>query len=134
MKISILPASILISAALIGGAVLLTQRGSPSLQGRTSIPADNVSIVDGKQIIEITAKGGYRPGESVAQAGIPTVLRLRTNGTFDCSSFVRIPSMNISKALPQSGNTDIDIGTPQRGTLLGTCGMGMYRFQVDFGS
>jgi plastocyanin domain-containing protein len=93
---------------------------------------NNVSIVDGKQIIEIKAKGGYRPVHSVAKAGIPTILRFNTNGTFDCSSFVRIPSMNISQNLSMSGTTDIDLGIQKVSTLQGTCGMGMYPFDIKF--
>ena len=95
---------------------------------------ENVSVVGSKQIIEITAKGGYVPRATLAKAGIPTILRFNTNGTFDCSSSVRIPSMNITKLLPNSGTTDIDLGSPQVGTLQGTCGMGMYRFSVEFQS
>ena len=88
--------------------------------------------MDGKQIIEIKAKGGFLPRESVAKAGITTVLRLNTNGTFDCSSSVRIPSMNISKVLPSTGTTDIDLGSPNVTTLHGSCGMGMYPFEIKF--
>jgi plastocyanin domain-containing protein len=95
---------------------------------------NNVSVVDGVQIIEISAKGGYHPLKSTAKAGIPTVIRFNTDGTFDCSSAVRIPSMDISRALPQSGVTDIDIGTQNIATLQGTCGMGMYPFEIDFQS
>jgi len=93
---------------------------------------NNVRIINGKQIIEIRAKGGYQPRKSLAQAGIPTVLRFDTNGTFDCSSVVRIPSLGISKVLPLSGSTDIDIGNPKLTLLQGTCGMGMYPFEIDF--
>lgn len=95
-------------------------------------PVNNVSIVDGIQIIEIKAKGGYIPRESIGKANIPTILRFNTKGTFDCSSSVRIPSMNISKILPQSGITDIDIGIQKAGTLDGSCGMGMYPFSIEF--
>ncbi|MFH1170447.1 MAG: cupredoxin domain-containing protein [Candidatus Vogelbacteria bacterium] len=123
--------SIIFTALLIGGAVALSKGGSLS---DPTLPANNVRIVDGKQIIEIRAKGGYLPRRSVAQAGLPTTLRFDTNGTFDCSSSVRIPSLNISKILPQSGTTDIDIGSPPVATLYGTCGMGMYPFEVDFQS
>lgn len=94
--------------------------------------ANNVSIIDGKQIIEIRAKGGYKPAHSVAKAGIHTILRLDTNGTFDCSASVRIPSMDISKNLPMSGTTDIDIGIQKAGVFNGTCGMGMYPFDIKF--
>jgi len=93
---------------------------------------NNVSIVDGKQIIEIRAKGGYVPVHSVAKAGIPTILRVDTNGTFDCSSTIRIPSMKINQNLPMSGTTDIDLGVQKIGIFQGTCGMGMYPFDIKF--
>ncbi len=120
--------SIILVVLLIGGAFFLTQK-DPSEQG---VPANNVSIVDGKQIIEIKTKGGYFPRNSVAKAGMPTILRFNTSGTFDCSSSIRIPSMGISKLLPQTGATDIAIGSSTAGALQGSCGMGMYPFQVEF--
>ena len=129
MKATII--SIIVAVVLIGGAFMLTKENS-SPETNTNIAENNVTVVDGKQIIEIRAKGGYQPRKSIAKAGMPTVLRFDTSGTFDCSSSVRIPSMNISKVLPQTGSTDIDIGTQQVATLQGTCGMGMYPFEVNF--
>ena len=123
--------SILSAAVLICGAIVLSQSKSIS-SGDNSASENNVTIVDGKQIIEIRAKGGYQPRISLAKAGIPTILRFNTSGTFDCSSSIRIPSLNISKILPQTGVTDIDLGTQKVGTLQGTCGMGMYPFEIDF--
>ena len=93
---------------------------------------NNVSVIDGKQIIEIRAKGGYIPRTSVAKAGIPTVLRFKTESTFDCSSSVRIPAFNISRSLPLSGITDIELLSTQVGILTGSCGMGMYPFEIKF--
>ena len=116
---------------IIGGAFWLTKNKAPMAPVAT---ASNVSVVDGVQIIEINAKGGYSPGKSVAKAGMPTVIRFQTSTTFDCSSSVRIPSLNITKALPQTGTTDIDVGSQNAITLQGTCGMGMYPFEVDFQS
>ena len=124
--------SILISGLIIAGAIILVNSNNSSRPVVTLENADNVSIVDGKQIIEITAKGGYYPGVSTAKANIQTILRFNTNGTFDCSSFVRIPKLNITEYLPQSGITDVDLGTQPVGLLQGTCGMGMYPFEVDF--
>ena len=123
--------SIIIAIVLIGGAFMLANNngGASSL-----VNANNVSIVDGKQIIKITARGGYQPRNSVAKAGVPTVIRFETNRTFDCSSSVRIPSMNVFKSLPQTGTTDIDVGTQSVGKLVGSCGMGMYPFSVEFKS
>lgn len=123
--------SIIVAALLIGGAFLLTQN-TPSVED--TLPANNVSIVDGQQIIEIQAKGGYSPRTTTAKAGIPTIIRFHTNGTFDCSSAVRIPSMNVSKNLPSTGTIDITITDPKPGPLQGMCGMGMYPFVVNFES
>lgn len=106
--------------------------GALGNQSKKEEQIQNVSIVDGKQIITIKAKGGYRPKISNAKAGVPTIVRFQTSGTFDCSSSVRIPSMNISEVLPNSGLKDIDLGIPQVGTLEGSCGMGMYPFEINF--
>ena len=131
MKSNTILISIIAVGILIAGAIMF----SGSSSSPKDIPTkENVSVVDSKQIIEIKAKGGYVPRATKARAGMPTTLRFNTNGTFDCSSFVRIPSMNITKILPNSGTTDIDLGSPQVGTLQGTCGMGMYRFSVLFQS
>jgi len=124
--------AILIGVLIVGGAIVFI--ALPTSNTTETIPANNVRMVDGTQIIEIRAKGGYLPRKSIAKAGIPTIVRFDTNGTFDCSSSVRIPSMNISQILPQSGTTDIDIGTQQVATLQGTCGMGMYPFEIEFQS
>ncbi|MFA6397628.1 MAG: cupredoxin domain-containing protein [Candidatus Paceibacterota bacterium] len=98
-------------------------------QGETT---DNVKIVDGKQIIEIKVKGGYTPRVTVAKAGIPTILRFETKGTFDCSAYIRIPSIGVGEMLLNSGTKDITIDNPEAGKLQGMCGMGMYQFEVDF--
>jgi plastocyanin domain-containing protein len=128
--------SILIVVGIIGGAIWLSPKKSVSNNSNpvSTQGVDNVRIENGQQIIELNAKGGYQPRKSVAKAGLPTVIRFKTNGTFDCSASVRIPSLNISKFLPQNGSTDIDIGTPVAGLFRGSCGMGMYPFEVDFQS
>lgn len=130
--------AIIIAGVVVAGAIFFTRSNNSSPQtqdtAQEAVNVQNVTIMDGKQIIEIKAKGGYSPRISIAKADLPTILRFDTNGTFDCSSSVRIPSMNISKVLPNSGSTDIDLGNPKLGTLQGTCGMGMYPFQVEFQS
>jgi len=127
--------SLVIAAAIILGAFIFTNNNI-QVGGNASplVPAQNVTVVDGKQIIEIEARGGYSPRKSTAKAGTSTILRFKTSGTFDCSSSIRIPSLNISKILPQSGTTDIDIGSQNLGVLQGSCGMGMYPFEIDFQS
>lgn len=121
---------IVVAGLLVYGAIAFlsgpTEKQDPSKTKLTG----GVQMIDGKQIVIITAKGGYSPQESVVKAGVPTIIRFVTKGTFDCSSSVRISSLDIVRSLPPSGVTDIDVGTLTVGTLQGTCGMGMYRFSV----
>lgn len=127
--------AIIIAAIVIFFAISYTGGvSSNSDDGNVNVKetANNVSVVDGKQIIEIKAKGGYSPEHSFAKAGVPTILRLNTNGTFDCTSIVRIPSMNINQNLPMTGITDINLGVQGVSTLQGTCGTGTYPFDIKF--
>ena len=129
--------AIILSAVAIFFAINYTSKSSNADSNITENNkieenANNVSVVDGKQIIGIKAKGGFSPEHSFAKAGIPTILRVSTSGTFDCSSAIRISEMNISQNLPISGSTDIDIGVQKVGTFQGTCGMGMYPFDIKF--
>jgi plastocyanin domain-containing protein len=125
--------AIILSLGIIGATLFLSRDAtSPNTQPLNQASVSNVSLVDGKQIIEINARGGYAPERSIAKAGIPTIVRFNTSGTFDCSASIRIPSLGISQILPQTGKTDIDLGTPKAGPLEGSCGMGMYPFEIEF--
>lgn len=93
---------------------------------------ENVYKENGKQIVEINVRGGYDPIVSSAKSGIPTIIRFKTNRTFDCSSSINIPSLKINEVLENTGVKDIDMGTPSTDKLSGTCGMGMYKFEIDF--
>jgi plastocyanin domain-containing protein len=85
------------------------------------------------QVIDITARHGYSPLESVARADTPALLRVRTSGSFDCSSILVIPDLNYHTRLPFSGVTEIPVPPQPAGKeLTGLCGMGMYRFTVNF--
>ena len=125
--------SIALSVLIIGGAYFLSQDNNGTNAGAIS-NVNNVTLDNGKQIIEIKVRGGYQPKISTAKAGVPTTLRFITENAFDCSASIRIQSLNIFKLLPQSGTTDIDLGTSTTANLQGTCGMGMYPFEVDFQS
>ncbi len=120
--------SIIIALVFISGSILLVNNND----NEQLIDYNNVSIVDGKQIVEINAKGGYLPRISQAKAGIPTTIRFNTSNTFDCSASIRIPSVGVSKMLPNTGSTDIDIGVQKEGRFKGSCGMGMYPFEIEF--
>ena len=125
--------SAIIVAGIIVAVALLFSRGGQSTNTAPIVEGANVTVVDGVQYIDISAKGGYSPRVTTAAAGIPSVIRMRTSGTFDCSSSLVFPSLNIRKNLPPSGTTEIQVPVQESGsTLRGLCSMGMYNFQVKF--
>lgn len=122
-------ASVLGALLIIGGAVAFSM--TPSEPDEQVV--ENVRMEGDTQIVEIDVKGGYSPMVSTAQAGIPTVLRLKTNGTYDCSAAVRIQDLGIRQNLEATGVADIEIAAESaQGTVQGTCIMGMYNFSIKF--
>jgi len=124
--------SIIVAVIIVGGAVLFTKNSDFSNDNKNEEQINNVNIVDGKQIIEIRAKGGYYPRKIIAKAEIPTILKFNTDATYDCSTYLVIPSINLREVLPSSGSKEIDIGAQEASTFKGTCSMGMYSFVIDF--
>jgi plastocyanin domain-containing protein len=121
---------ILVSVIIGGGAVFAF-----TTKGKADTPtAQNVSInAEGHQIIDLTAKGGYSPSRTIAKAGVPTTLKVHTKGTFDCSSALVIPSLDVQTALTPSGVKEIEIPPQEPGaTIEGSCSMGMYGFAIAF--
>ncbi|MDP3800365.1 MAG: cupredoxin domain-containing protein [bacterium] len=130
MKLTII--SIIISAGVVFAAIFFANnRDSSGLPNKEPIAVSQV--IDGKQIIEIKAKGGYTPREILAKADIPTIIKVKTQGTFDCSSALVIPSLNYRTNLAPSGVTEIEVPPQKIGFVLnGTCAMGMYGFSIKF--
>ncbi len=128
MKIA--PILILVVAAIFGGMIIFVRNDASN---NILEDENNVSVVDGNQIISISAKGGYSPKISNAKAGLPTIIRVSTKGTFDCSIALRIPALNYRKNLAMTGTTDIEVPPQKPGAAIqGLCGMGMYSFKVNF--
>ena len=126
---------IIITIALVVGLGFIFVGSSKSKNGidTNQVVQNNSEIKDGVQYITIDAKGGYSPKVSQAQAGIPTKLIVKTNGTYDCSASLVINSLNYKKILTQTGEEIIDLGIPKaREPLQGVCGMGMYNFLINF--
>src|SRR3990167_8399448 len=120
--------SIVVSVLLVGGAFWLSARSSGGGGGSAT-----ATIVGGVQYVDITAKGGYSPRVIEAKAGMPTILRMKTSGTFDCSASLVIPKLSYQKFLQPSGTEEISISSEQaQGTMQGLCSMGMYSFEIDF--
>lgn len=99
----------------------------------SALPTSNVRIENDQQFIEITAKNGYTPATTTAKAGMPTILKIKTDGTFDCSATLVIPALKYNERLPLKGMTDVAVPAQQPNTTLhGMCGMGMYDFTIRF--
>jgi len=129
---------IILALILTGTLIFLASNSGqrndiPNKKTTSDTTVTPVQIVDGKQIIEVLARGGYSPRIITAKSGIPTILRMKTSSTFDCSAAFVIPSLKIQKLLPQTGTTDFDIpAQAPNSTIDGTCSMGMYSFKINF--
>lgn len=122
--------SIIVSILLIGAALFLGSSDDVNIDAGDS---KNVYMENGKQVIEITAKGGYYPRVSVAKKGLPTMIRLKTDNAYDCSSSVSIPKIGFRKLLAPTGVEDIPVTEQEAdGVLNGLCSMGMYNFKINF--
>lgn len=99
----------------------------PAAVTAAAAPADAppVSMVDGRQLVVVTAtEGAYRPANIAVQSGIPTVLVVRSVRAQGCvRSFILRDRQWI---LPVDGDTRIDLGVLTPGRLDYSCGMGMY--------
>jgi plastocyanin domain-containing protein len=123
--------------ALAGAAVVVSQRKSESPETPAAISSTvaqpAASLVEGKQLIDVAVKEGYHPKAVTAKAGVPTVLKMKTDGTYDCSTVFVIPELKMRTQLPSSGVTDVEIPAQKAGTdLMAVCGMGMYSLEIKF--
>ncbi|MBW0108062.1 sulfite exporter TauE/SafE family protein [Pseudonocardia sp. KRD-182] len=93
-------------------------------------PEPDVSAVSeqgGQQQVLITARpGSYSPSAVQARAGVPTTLIVRSEDAQGCVRSFLIPSRGVEEVLPADGETRIDLGVLEPGTLRYSCGMGMY--------
>ena len=123
--------SFLLTGFFIGVGIVVLSKPSPT--GDLGGEIGRVSVVDGVQVVEMQAKGGYFPSSVTLQAGLPTTVRMNSAGTYDCSAALRIPQLDYSVSLPSNGVTEIQIPAQEAGTTLqGLCGMGMYGFKLIF--
>lgn len=128
MKSSTIAVLITLASTIILVAIYTT-----AAPDSTNEIANTAIMTEGKQVIDIRAKGGYSPRTTTATANIPTVINIQTSATFDCSASLTIPAIGYTKHLPPSGITTIEIPAEQAtGTVRGVCSMGMYSFSITF--
>lgn len=87
---------------------------------------------DGVQHLTLTAtNGGYTPSVLQARAGVPTILTVHTDNVLGCTRALVIPATGYEEYLPDTGDTDIDLGTLEVGEVRFTCAMGMYSGTIE---
>jgi hypothetical protein len=83
--------------------------------------------VNGVQVLKIDAtSGGYSPQSISAKAGVPTKVVFHTDNTRSCIVYTTFPSIGKQVVLPDSGDTEVDLGTLAAGEIPISCSMGMY--------
>jgi Cu+-exporting ATPase len=121
--------------ALVIGAVIIAAAALYQPGTRSPETGGVVATIDasGKQIVDITARGGYSPRLVQAQAGRETVIRVSTKDTYDCSVSLVIPKLGYEKFLSPVGTEEIIVPAEKaKGTINGLCTMGMYSFKIVF--
>lgn len=102
--------------------------------GMGEAPADASTVssnADGTQTAVITVSpGSYSPSSLLITAGVPTQLVFRSEDAAGCERSLVIPSLGVEQVLPVRGDTVIDAGTLEPGTITYSCAMGMYSGQI----
>ena len=89
-------------------------------------PASKATIVNGVQIIKMTADGaGYTPNGLYVQKNMPVKWIIDGKALNSCNGEIVVPSLNIQKTL-QPGENVIEF-TPKDKDISFSCGMGMIR-------
>ncbi|MEV0898158.1 sulfite exporter TauE/SafE family protein [Actinoplanes sp. NPDC049802] len=110
-----------IGEALGVGPAPVTTRAAPDDAPPLTRTADGI-----QQVIVTAVTGAYQPANIAVAADIPTRLIVRSEDATGCVRAFVIPDRNLQKILPVDGDTVIDLGTLEPGTLHYSCGMGMY--------
>lgn len=86
----------------------------------------NVTVANGLQTVRMTqSPDGYSPADTVVHAGIPTTWVIDSTSQWDCSAYLRVPTLGLSADLKNGTNT-IDLPALAAGVVPFTCVMGMY--------
>jgi sulfite exporter TauE/SafE/copper chaperone CopZ len=118
-----------------GGSSVETAGSSAAAPTPPTTPAvaSAAASAGSSQVIEILVKDGYTPEINQAKAGVPTLLRFKTQDTYDCSTAISIPQFGVHGVMPPTAVAEVKIPAQPSGTSVdGYCGMGMYHFQIQY--
>lgn len=90
------------------------------------------SVTQGKQKVTIAVSShSYESNVSTLKAGVPVELTLNTKNAQGCIRAFTIPSLNLTKILPENGTTVVEFTPTASGKLAYSCNMGMYSGSFD---
>jgi uncharacterized protein len=94
--------------------------------GQAQAVSPNVTLANGVQTVTMTqTPRGYEPADTVVYAGIPIAWSITATSPYDCSAFLRVPSLGTQVNL-NAGVNAVDLPALDPGTTPFTCVMGMY--------
>jgi len=85
----------------------------------------------GVQEITVTVDGGYDPSQIVVQAGQPVRLNFHRTDPNSCLEEVKLPDFRIARNLPVNQTTAIEFTPQEPGNYEFTCGMNMFRGNIQ---
>jgi plastocyanin domain-containing protein len=83
------------------------------------------------QEVTITVDGGYDPSQILVRVGQPVRLNFYRKDANSCLEEVRLPDFHITRELPLNRVTPIEFTPDQPGTYTFTCGMNMFRGEIQ---
>jgi sulfite exporter TauE/SafE/copper chaperone CopZ len=97
-----------------------------SAAARSQQISANVSVSGGVQTVTMSQESsGYVPADTVVYAGLPISWVINATSPYDCSAFLRVPSLGVTANLVVGQNT-VRLPPLAPGATSFTCVMGMY--------
>lgn len=81
----------------------------------------------GRQVVDVTVKGGYQPAAIQVQAGQPVRLNFTRREASTCGEEVVFPDFGQRAHLPENQTIALEVVPDKPGEYEFTCGMNMYR-------
>lgn len=98
----------------------------------TKVASAQAEVKNGKQELTLTVSShAYTPSATVLKAGIPVKLSIKTDNAQGCIRAFTIPSLNMTKLLPETGEETMEFTPQTPGKLAFSCNMGMYSGEFD---
>jgi len=109
-------------AVVLGGIAVIAALAWYFFAPRKAVGAQ---LEGGRQVVDITVRGGYSPNLVRIEAGKPVRLRFDRQENSDCSARVVFPDLRKSASLAAFGTTTLDLEITEPGEYAWACGMNM---------